>query len=92
MFSYSLLLIGKALFISGSAGQSSEREMGMEEGQTPGPFWYINHSVNANGFAVRQVVSQSRNTLPATVYAYLLIYFKRTKQLLSHCGVLMLAS
>lgn len=64
----------------------------MEEGQTPGPFWYINHSVNANGLAVRRVVSQSRNALPATVYAYLLVYFKRTKQLLSHCGVLMLAS
>lgn len=40
--------------------------MGMEEGQTPGPFWYINHPVNANDLAVRQVVSQSRIALPAT--------------------------
>lgn len=32
----------------------------MEEGQTPGPFWCINHSVNANVLVVRQAVSQSK--------------------------------
>lgn len=50
----------------------------MEDGQKPGPFWCINHSVNANVLVVRQTVSQSKESSSCHCLRLSVIYGDQT--------------